>query len=95
MTTVHLDMESGRQTAEQLKIFRETVREQISTLSAYINDQFIDVEWKGQSAEAFRSEFNDWVNYKLVPQLNALESLETALRNHLENWNDTTSTFIP
>ncbi len=95
MATLHFDVEAGYQTADQLKTFRETMHEQLRALSARINNQFVGMEWQGQAAEAFRTEFNDWANYQLLPQLNALENLETALRTHIQNWSDTSASFTP
>lgn len=95
MTTLHFDMDAGYQTADQIKAFRDNVHEQLRALSARVNNQFVGGEWQGQAAEAFRTEFNDWANYQLLPQLNALESLEVALRTHVDNWGQTSSSFMP
>ena len=95
MATLHFDIDAGYQTADQIKAFRENVHEQLRTLSARINNQFVGIEWQGQAAEAFRTEYNDWANYQLLPQLNALENLEMALRTQIDNWSQTSSSFTP
>jgi len=95
MTTLQFNIDVGYQTADQLRAFREGVQEQLRTLSAGVNNQFVGTEWQGQSAEAFRTEFNDWANYQLLPQLNAMENLETALRTQIENWKYTASGMTP
>jgi len=95
MATLHFNINAGYQTADQLRLFRESMHEQLRILSARVNNQFVGAEWQGQAAEAFRTEFNDWANYQLLPQLNAIENLEIALRTHIENWNQTGSAFTP
>ncbi len=95
MSTLHFEIDAGYQTADAIKAFRENMSDQLRTLSLRINNQFIGSEWQGQAAEAFRTEFNDWANYQLQPQLNALENIEAALRTHIENWNLTSSGMTP
>jgi uncharacterized protein YukE len=86
MATLHMDVESVQGAQSKMLQEKEAMLGELTSLSNQVN-QTVGSAWVGNSATEFQQQYEQ-LRAQIVQQLDALETLASALQNEIAQWQE-------
>jgi len=89
MATLHMDVESVQGAQSKMLQEKEAMLGELTSLTSQIN-QTVGTAWVGNSATEFQQQYEQ-LRTQISQQLDALETLATALQSEIAQWQEMSS----